>query len=74
MSVTFEAAETGTVRIMLYDAVGRQVALPREVQATQGLNSTIIDLSGATRLVPGMYVCAIQGAGATITRPMIFVR
>ena len=73
-SVTFEAAEAGSVRIALYDALGRQVALPREMRTVEGINSTAVDLAGATQLVPGMYVCAIQGAGATITRPLIFVR
>jgi hypothetical protein len=74
VSVSFEAAEAGTVRITLFDALGRQVVLPRELHTLQGINSTAIDLAGAMQLVPGMYICTIQGDGATITRPLVLVR
>ncbi|MDX9759152.1 MAG: T9SS type A sorting domain-containing protein [Bacteroidota bacterium] len=74
VSVSFEAAETGTVRITLFDALGRQVLQPRALRSTQGVNSVVLDLLGPAGLVPGMYFCAIEGAGVTITRPLVFVR
>ena len=68
------SSAAGTVRIALYDALGRRVGEPRRVQLSSGSGVIPVRLSSFGALRPGVYYCGIQTAGGLQTRQLILLR
>jgi hypothetical protein len=74
VTLTFPTAEEGTVRVSLFDAMGRRI-IPEEVLPVRnGSNHITLDLTRIPGLIPGVYMYSIEGAGVKLSRPVVFLR
>lgn len=69
--VPFELATTGPVRIAIYDALGREVALLVDGDRTAGEHYVVLDTS---RLASGAYIVRLTASGNVLTRTFSVVR
>ena len=69
--VTFGAERAGAVRLAVYDALGREVAVLASGDAPAGTRSAQLD---ATALAPGVYVLRLETAAGIATRTVTVVR
>lgn len=69
--LTYQVPSRMQVRMVVYDALGRMVATL--VEGEQGPGKHAVHFRG-TSLPSGLYVCELQGGGASITRPMILLK
>ncbi len=67
----FSLAEGGTVRIAVYDLLGREVARPVDGTVTAGEHTVQLD---GTRLPAGSYVVRFEGDGRVETQHVTLVR
>ncbi len=70
-SILYDVAVTGRVRLAVYDALGREVALLADDERTVGSYTVQFD---ASRLASGLYVYRMTTADRTVTRTMTLVK
>ncbi len=70
-SITYELASLGPVRLEVFDATGRSVAVFADGVEPSGRHSVRFDASG---LPSGLYVYRLQAGGAALTRKMTLIR
>ncbi|HYE94951.1 MAG TPA: T9SS type A sorting domain-containing protein [Rubricoccaceae bacterium] len=70
-SVVFVLVEPGTVRIALYDALGREVAALLSGEQAAGRHGVTFDGTG---IPPGVYFVRVAAAGAVVARPLTLFR
>lgn len=69
--VAFELDRAGPIRLVLYDVLGRQVAVVREGMLPAGVHRASLD----TRpLAAGRYVLRLETAGASLARSLTVIR
>jgi len=64
-------ARTSDVRVEVFDAVGRRVAVLRDGPAATGSHAVEVD---ATRLAPGHYLVRAEGAGVAVSQRLSVAR
>ncbi|WP_412069758.1 CHRD domain-containing protein [Rubrivirga sp. IMCC43871] len=69
--VTFGAETAGPVRLVVFDALGREVAVLSSGNAPAGLRSARLD---GRVLAPGVYVVRLETAGGIASRTVTVVR
>ena len=67
----FTLPTAGTVRLAVYDALGREVAVLVDEERGAGRHDAVLD---ASRLSPGVYVARLTAAEATATRTLVVAR
>ena len=70
-AVRFTTGTVGTVRLSLYDVLGRRVAVLAEGERPAGQHEATLD---ARRLAPGVYLLVLESGGARAVRPVTVVR
>ncbi|MFA6235214.1 MAG: T9SS type A sorting domain-containing protein, partial [Bacteroidota bacterium] len=70
-AVRFSLPTSSAVRLSLYDAAGREVAILSEGLREAGVHALRIPLGGLT---PGMYFYRLTSEAGTLTRAMVVVR
>ncbi len=70
-SITYELPSPGPVRLEVFDATGRSVAVLADGVQPAGRHSVRFDASG---LPSGLYVYRLQAGGAALTRKMTLIR
>jgi hypothetical protein len=73
--IAFGLPASGPVRLRIYDAAGREVAIVAEGEHDAGPHR--VTWTGQTttgRAAPGMYVARLEAAGKTLTRRFAYVR
>lgn len=70
-TVSFTLAEAGPVRLSVYDALGREVAVAAEGVRAEGAQSVRLD---ARSLAPGVYVVRLVAGRVAATRTFTVVR
>ncbi len=66
----FALAEAGAVRLSVFDALGREVAVLAAGERAAGAHEARLD---AARLAPGVYVVRLEAAGRAVTRRLAVV-
>lgn len=69
--IRYELDQAGTVRLEVFDALGRKVALLDEGMRSQGGHEVRFD---ASQLAGGVYLYRLQTTQSTLTRRMLLVR
>lgn len=69
-TLTFELAEAAEVRLEVFDALGRRVALLAEGPRPAGTHAVAFRAEG---LAPGLYVARLAAGGRTATRRLLHV-
>lgn len=69
--IRFSLPSASVVRLVLYDATGREVAILSEGMRDAGVHSVRLPLSG---LAPGMYFYRLTSAAGSLTRAMVVAR
>ncbi|HYE96048.1 MAG TPA: T9SS type A sorting domain-containing protein, partial [Rubricoccaceae bacterium] len=64
-------AQSGSIRVAVYDALGREVALLRSGELPAGRHPVAFDGSA---LPPGVYFVRAEAAGAAVTRALTVLR
>jgi len=67
----YRVAKEGTVRLAVYDLLGREVATLADGRKEPGVYTVAFD---ASRLATGMYVARIEAAGRAIVMKMLLMR
>jgi len=70
-TVTIAVPEAGPVRAVLYDTLGREVAVLHDGPLTAGVRALPVD---ASRLRPGVYVVRAEAGGEAASRAYTVVR
>lgn len=70
-TIRFSTRQSGYVRLILRDVLGREVRVLRDETLEAGEHQTTADLTG---LPPGVYFYTLLAGGAQITRPISLVR
>ena len=70
-SIRFALSRTGPVRLAVYDAVGREVALLVDGVRAQGIHTEVLRTPG---LPTGMYVYVLSTPDAVLTKKMLLVK
>ncbi len=70
-AITYELASPGPVRLEVFDAIGRSVAVLADGVQPAGRHSVHFDASG---LPSGLYVYRLQAGGAPLTKKMTLTR
>lgn len=70
-TLTYTLAELSTVRLALYDILGREVAVVVEGTKPAGQHEAALD---ASRLAPGLYVARLTAGGEVVARRLTVVR
>ena len=63
--------EAGTVRVVVYDVLGREVAVLADGEQAAGEHAVAL---GAERLAPGVYVVRVTAGEATVVRRVTVAR
>lgn len=69
--IDFELPATGMVELIVYDALGRRVAVLADREMPAGSHQVRFDASG---LASGVYIYRLQAGGRELTRKMVFVK
>ncbi len=69
--VPFETAQAGPVRLVIVDALGREVAVLVDGERPAGTQTVALD---ARRLAPGVYVARLEADGRVASRVLTVVR
>jgi hypothetical protein len=70
-TLRFALPARADVRLVVYDLLGREVAVPVEGVLAPGVYETSFD---ASRLPAGVYVCRLEAGGVTHSRALTLVR
>jgi subtilisin family serine protease len=70
-TLRFSRPARADVRLVVYDLLGREVAVPVEGVLAPGVYETSFD---ASRLPAGVYVCRLEAGGVTYSRALTLVR
>ncbi len=70
-SIRFALSQTGPVRLAVYDAVGREIALLVDGVRAQGIHTEVLRTPG---LPTGMYVYVLSTPDAVLTKKMLLVK
>jgi hypothetical protein len=70
-SIRFSIPESGNVRLVVYNAVGQEVAVLVDAQKSAGSYEVSFD---ATKLPSGIYLYTIQSGNFTQTRKMMLLK
>lgn len=71
VTLTYDLAESGPVRLEVFDSLGRRVADVASGYAEAGRQRVTFDAGG---LVPGAYLVRLDAGGRVLTRPLTVVR
>jgi hypothetical protein len=74
LQLPVHAENAGTVRITLFDALGRRIGASRTVDIDSGAATLGLDLRTFGTLRPGVYFCGIETAEGLQTRRLILLR
>jgi hypothetical protein len=70
-TIRYELPAAGPVRLAVYDALGREVAVLVDGERPAGVHAVVVD---AGALAAGAYVVRIHGAGTAVARRLSVVR
>ena len=70
-ALRFTLRASGAVRLRLFDALGREVAVLADGDRAAGEHTVTVD---AARLVPGLYLARLDAGGASATQRFVVVR
>jgi hypothetical protein len=70
-AIRFSIPSASAVRLALFDATGREVAVLAEGLRDAGIHSVRVSLAG---LAPGMYFYRLATAAGTLTKAMVVAR
>ncbi|MEM0964434.1 MAG: T9SS type A sorting domain-containing protein, partial [Bacteroidota bacterium] len=71
VALSYSLSAPGTVRLSVYDALGREVAVVASAERSAGRHTERLDTS---LLAPGVYVARLSALGGTRTRRLTIVR
>ena len=69
--VRYDVSEAGTVRVVVYDVLGRQVAVLADGERSAGTHDVALD---AGLLAPGVYVVRLTAGEASVVRRVTVAR
>ena len=70
-TLRYDVPETGRVRLVLYDVLGREVAVLLDSERQAGTHTAVVD---AFELTSGQYLVRMTAEGFVQTRPLTLLR
>jgi glucuronoarabinoxylan endo-1,4-beta-xylanase len=71
VALDYRVPAAGLVRLVIFDALGREVASIVEGRLEAGSHRSHADVA---RLLPGVYLLRLESGGAVVTRSMVVAR
>ncbi|MBE0644740.1 MAG: PQQ-dependent sugar dehydrogenase [Bacteroidetes bacterium] len=69
--IRFTLPAAASVRLLLFDTLGRQLSIVSDAAYAQGRNSIALDISG---LRPGIYFYALESGATRLTNKLVVIR